>query len=342
MRRGNDPIVRDRMAQSSERSGTLLRVSNLKVYFQIMGGLFSRRASFLHAVDGVSFSVPSGSTFGLVGESGCGKTTAGLAIMRLINITEGRVKLGDLPVSELPGEQFRQLRSRMQIIFQDPYASLNPRTRAGRIVHEPLDLMRIGDPSEHEARVVELFLAVGLRPEHRFLFPHQFSGGQRQRIGIARALASRPHLIVCDEPVSALDVAIQAQILNLLRRLQGEFGLTYLFISHDMGVIQYMCDHVAVMYLGMIVEQAGRREFFRNPLHPYTLALLSAVPSTDLRVKSLSDRTKLQGDMPSPIDPTEGCRFFSRCPCAIDICREQTPVLREVDSGHFVACHRVM
>ena len=324
-----------------ERDGVLLRVSGLQVHFEMKGGPFTRRRSYLHAVDGVSFSVQRGSTFGLVGESGCGKTTTGLAIMRLIRFTGGHVELGDLPVSELSGEQFRQLRRRMQIIFQDPYASLNPRIRAGRIVHEPLDLMRIGDPAEHDERVAELFRSVGLRPEHRFLFPHQFSGGQRQRIGIARALASWPDLIVCDEPVSALDVAIQAQILNLLRRLQGEFGLTYLFISHDMGVIQHMCDHVAVMYLGMIVEQAERGEFFRNPLHPYTLALFSAVPSLDLRVKSLAGRIKLQGDMPSPIDPPPGCRFFSRCPSAIDVCREQTPALREVSAGHLVACHRV-
>jgi len=251
------------------------------------------------------------------------------------------VELGDLAVSELPGEQFRLLRKRMQIIFQDPYASLNPRIRAGRIVHEPLDLMRIGEHARHDAMVAELFQNVGLRPEHRFLFPHQFSGGQRQRIGIARALASQPDLIVCDEPVSALDVAIQAQILNLLRRLQQELGLTYLFISHDMGVIQYMCDHVAVMYLGMIVEQAPRREFFRNPLHPYTLALLSAVPSTDLSVKNLAGRIKLSGDMPSPIDPQPGCRFSSRCSLSTDRCLEQTPRLLEVEPGHLVACHRI-
>jgi peptide/nickel transport system ATP-binding protein len=228
----------------------------------------------------------------------------------------------------------------MQIIFQDPYSSLNPRTRAGGIVREPLDLMDIGEPAERDERVAEIFKNVGLRPEQQALFPHQFSGGQRQRIGVARALATNPDLIVCDEPVSALDVAIQAQILNLLLKLQREFGLTYLFISHDLGVVQYVCDEIAVMYLGQIVEQADRLTLFKEPLHPYTHALLSAVPSADPALRGERDRVKLEGDPPSPIDPPPGCRFAARCPFAEPLCVEETPILRDL-GNHLVACHRV-
>ena len=318
---------------------TLLEVADLKVHFPIRKRPFET-PSKVHAVDGVTFDVARGTTFGLVGESGSGKTTTALAVMRLAPITDGSVRLGDVDIGGLDGEALRQQRRRMQIIFQDPYSSLNPRVRAGAIVREPLDLMNIGTPAERDARVAELFRHVGLRPEQRALFPHQFSGGQPQRIGIARALATQPDLIVCDEPVSALDVAIQAQILNLLRELQSTFGLTYLFISHDLGVVQYMCDEIAVMYLGQIVEQADRISLFKRPLHPYTWALLSAVPSAD-PARIGVERIRLQGDPPSPIDPAPGCRFAGRCPFAVDKCRAETPPLRTIQGEHRVACHLV-
>ena len=319
--------------------GVLLSVRDLAVHFSTgRRGPFGRPQT-VQAVDGISFDVERGATFGLVGESGSGKTTAALALMRLTAVRGGKVRLGETDLLALAGEGLRRERQRMQMIFQDPYSSLNPRVRAGAIVREPLDLMRIGAPAEREVRVAELFRLVGLRPEQRALFPHQFSGGQRQRIGIARALATRPELVVCDEPVSALDVAIQAQILNLLRRLQAEFGLTYVFISHDLGVVQYMCDEVAVMYLGRIVERAGRRQLFRTPLHPYTWALLSAVPSADPAFRRA--RVKLEGDPPSPIDPPPGCHFAGRCPFAEARCRERDPPLRTIRPGHHVACHLV-
>ncbi|MBT4042652.1 MAG: ATP-binding cassette domain-containing protein, partial [Rhodospirillaceae bacterium] len=267
--------------------------------------------------------------------------TTALAVMRLTHITDGSMYLGDTDLVELQGEALRQARARMQIIFQDPYSSLNPRVRAGAIVREPMDLMNIGAPGERDGRVAELFKKVGLRPEQQALFPHQFSGGQRQRIGVARALSTQPELVVCDEPVSALDVAIQAQILNLLRSLQEEFGLTYLFISHDLGVVQYMCDEIAVMYLGQIVEQADRISLFTEPLHPYTWALLSAVPSADPAVRDRADRVRLMGDPPSPIDPPPGCRFAGRCPFAEARCTAETPSLRPIRDGHAVACHLV-
>jgi len=332
------------LAQPSTDNATeaaLLRVRDLKVHFALRRrGLFGA-ASHVHAVDGVSFDVQRGSTFGLVGESGSGKTTTAMAVMRLVPITGGEIRLGDTDVVGLEGEALRLQRRQMQVIFQDPYSSLNPRVRAGNIVREAMDQLDVGEPEERDARVGELFRHVGLRPEQRALFPHQFSGGQRQRIGIARALATQPELIVCDEPVSALDVAIQAQILNLLRRLQEEFGLTYLFISHDLGVVQYMCDDVAVMYLGQIVEQADRISLFKTPLHPYTWALLSAVPSADPDVRRGRDRIRLSGDPPSPIDPPAGCRFASRCPFAEAQCHQVTPPLRPVREGHAVACHLV-
>ncbi len=319
----------------------LLRVEDLKVHFSQKRRHIFAQPSNVHAVDGVNFTVPRGRTFGLVGESGSGKTTTALAVMRLVHITSGRVTLDDLDIGALEGEELRRQRRHMQIIFQDPYSSLNPRVRAGDIVREPLDQLDVGDVNGREDRVAELFRHVGLRPEQRALFPHQFSGGQRQRIGIARALASQPDLIVCDEPVSALDVAIQAQILNLLRTLQDEFGLTYLFISHDLGVVQYMCDEIAVMYLGQIVEHADRISLFTEPLHPYTWALLSAVPSADPAIRDRSDRIRLQGDPPSPIDPPPGCRFANRCPFAEVRCTSETPPLRPIKDGHAVACHLV-
>jgi peptide/nickel transport system ATP-binding protein len=257
----------------------LLSVENLKVHFPLKRRGLSGPKSFVHAVDGIDLKITKGKTFGIVGESGSGKTTTALAVMRLVPITSGSITLGDFCLDQLQGEALRRARRHMQIIFQDPYSSLNPRVRAGAIVREPMDLMDVGEKSEREDRVVELFRQVGLRPERQALFPHQFSGGQRQRIGVARALASQPDLVVCDEPVSALDVAIQAQIINQLRRLQDELGLTYLFISHDLRVVQYICDEIAVMYLGKVVEQGDRISLFTEPLHPYTWALLSAVPS---------------------------------------------------------------
>lgn len=322
----------------------LLRVQDLKIHFRRRRKNPFGAKSLVHAVDGISFDIRRGTTFGLVGESGSGKTTTGLGIMRLAPITSGRVILDGDDITELKGEVLRLLRRRMQFIFQDPYSSLNPHMRTGAIVREPMDLLHVGAPDERDPRVAALFGQVGLRPEQQAYFPHQFSGGQRQRIGVARALASRPALVICDEPVSALDVAIQAQILNLLCRLQQEYNLTYLFISHDLGVVNYICDEIAVMYLGQIVEQADRIDLFRQPLHPYTWALLSAVPSAKPGEAKTRDRVRLQGDPPNPIDPPPGCRFVQRCPFAgedSEICSRQTPPLKEVFTGHKVACHRV-
>lgn len=318
-----------------------LRVRDLKVHFGGKKGLFGKGAKTVHAVDGVSFDVPSGTTFGIVGESGSGKSTTALAIMRLTHITDGSVQLGETMLSDLEGAALREKRSEFQIIFQDPYSSLDPRKRSGAIVREPLDLMNIGTREEREAKVAELFRQVGLRPEQRALFPHQFSGGQRQRLGLARALSTRPKLIVCDEPVSALDVAIQAQILNLMAGLQQELGLTYLFISHDLGVVQHICDTIAVMYLGQVVEQADRVSLFSKPLHPYTQALISAVPSVSNTKQDRRNRMRLKGDPPSPINLPKGCRFASRCPLVMPKCREAPPPLTEASSGHRVACFAV-
>ena len=323
-------------AESPDRGR--LTVTDLKVHFGGKKKLFARGATVVHAVDGVSFSVPAGKTFGVVGESGSGKTTTALAIMRLVPITHGRIVLGDTAISDLEKEELRAARRRFQIIFQDPYSSLDPRKRAGDIVREPLDLMQIGEPGSRDGMVAELFAQVGLRPEQRALFPHQFSGGQRQRIGLARALSTRPELIVCDEPVSALDVAIQAQILNLMAKLQRELGLTYLFISHDLGVVQHICDQIAVMYLGQIVEQADRVSLFTNPRHPYTKALLAAVPTVHGNKRDRRSRIRLKGDPPSPINLPQGCRFASRCPIAEARCRQTSPPLEDRGDGHRVSC----
>ena len=319
----------------------LLEVQDLKVHFRLPRRNILTPGGTVHAVDGISYGVRRGSTFGIVGESGSGKTTAALAAMRLVPITGGSIRLDGVEMTTLAGDALRETRRKIQIVFQDPYSSLNPRMRAGAIVREPMDLMDVGDPGERDGRVAELFRRVGLRPEQAALFPHQFSGGQRQRIGVARALATQPELIVCDEPVSALDVAIQAQILNLLRELQDGFGLTYLFISHDLGVVQHICDDIAVMYLGEIVEQSDRVSLFTLPLHPYTWALISAVPSARRREKGKDGRVRLQGDPPNPIDPPPGCRFAPRCPFAVDRCHSDKPVLREVREGHLVSCHLV-
>ena len=320
---------------------SLLSVQNLKVHFPLKRKFLIGKRSVVHAVDGVNLNIRRGTTFGIVGESGSGKTTTALAVMRLVPITAGTIDLNGIQIHQLENDDLRQVRQHMQIIFQDPYSSLNPRVRAGAIIREPMDLMNVGDVTERDNEVKRLMSAVGLRAEQRALFPHQFSGGQRQRIGVARALASRPDLVVCDEPVSALDVAVQAQVLNLLRRLQDEFGLTYLFISHDLGVVQYMCDEIAVMYLGQVVEYADRISLFTEPLHPYTWALLSAVPSADPAIRDRADRVRLLGDPPSAIDPPPGCRFASRCPFSQAICTQDTPPLRTVKSGHTVACHLV-
>lgn len=313
-----------------------LRVENLKVHFPMgQPGLFKPK-SILYAVDGVSFEIQRGKSLGLVGESGCGKTTCGLALLRLVEPTGGKVLLDDVDVVALNPGEMRALRRRMQIIFQDPYSALNPRQRAGSIVQVPLDIHNVGSPKERQERVTELFGMVGLSESQKSLYPHQFSGGQRQRICIARAIALNPDLIVCDEAVSALDVAIQAQILNLLSNLQSELNLTYLFISHDLAVVQHICDEIAVMYLGSIVEKTDRRQLFDNPLHPYTRALLSAVPS---RRASKKTRITLKGDIPSPVDRPSGCHFSSRCPHVQDICRMKKPPLKERHPGHWVACH---
>ena len=322
-------------------STPVLEVNDLKVHFPIGGGLIGKPKAWVRAVDGISFSVPRGTTFGIVGESGSGKSTTALAVMRLVKHTAGEILLDGEDIGRAEGETLRRARKRFQMVFQDPYASLNPRKRAGDAVREALQLMQAGAPDTFDARVAELFAQTGLRPEQQMLFPHQFSGGQRQRIVLARALAANPELVVCDEPVSALDVAIQAQILNLMQRLQRELGLTYLFISHDLGVIRHMCDHVAVMYLGVIVEQAARESLFSRPLHPYTLALWSAAPSFDPKARARGQRIRLQGDPPSPINIPSGCRFAGRCPFAQERCHQEVPLLREVLPGHRVACHRV-
>nr|WP_145552179.1 oligopeptide/dipeptide ABC transporter ATP-binding protein [Variovorax boronicumulans] len=320
---------------------TLLQVDDLRVHFpRPRNGLF-QPPEVVKAVDGVSFSVRRGSTLAVVGESGSGKTTTALAVMRLAPVTSGRMRLGDTDLAALSGEALRQARRRMQIVFQDPFSSLNPRQRAGAAVRAPLDLMQVGTPTEREARVAELFTQVGLRPEQQHLFPHQFSGGQRQRINIARALATNPELVVCDEPVSALDIAIRAQILNLLARLQKDLGLTFLFISHDMAVVEHICDDIAVMYLGQIVERAPRKTFFARPLHPYSVALMSAVPTVGGGRQRAARRIKLTGDPPSPINPPPGCRFAGRCPVAVPACAAELPPLREAAPGHWVRCIRV-
>lgn len=317
----------------------LLKVGNLCTYFRLPKPHLFAPAATVFAVDGISFEIGRGKTFGLVGESGCGKSTVALSVLRLVEPTSGTIRFDGLDLLALNPEEMRRLRSRMQIIFQDPYSSLNPRATAGEIVNAPLNIQQIGTPRERADRVAELFTLVGLRPEQRGAYPHQFSGGQRQRICIARALASSPDLIFCDEPVSALDVAIRAQILNLLSKLQRDFRLTYVFISHDMAVVQHICDEIAVMYLGKIVEIADRRTLFKEPFHPYTQALLSAVPTIDFEVKSSTKRIRLVGDPPSPMNPPSGCRFHTRCGRPEAVCRQGIPLLREISPGHFVACH---
>ena len=315
----------------------LLRIKNLKKYFPIRGGLFSREVARVHAVDDVSFDLLKGETLGLVGESGCGKSTTGRCILRLIEPTAGEVWFEDKNVTTLDKRSLRHLRRDMQIIFQDPYASLNPRMTVGSIIGEALVIHKLAKSKrEREERVVHLLETVGLSADHLRRYPHEFSGGQRQRIGIARALAVSPKLIVADEPVSALDVSIQAQVINLLEDLQKQFNLTYLFIAHDLSVVEHISTRVAVMYLGKIVEIAPAKELYTNPKHPYTEALLSAVPIPDPAVKR--KRILLEGDVPSPIKPPSGCRFHTRCPIRIPSCSENEQVLKEISPDHWVAC----
>lgn len=329
------------MPDAANETGALLQMRDVEVCFSLKrSGLFGK-PPLLRAVDGVSLSVRKGQTMGIVGESGSGKTTLALAIARLVQVTGGQIDMNGVDLLGLSGEALRNERHNMQFIFQDPYSSLNPRLRAEKIVREPLDRLIIGSTRSRDERVRELFEQVGLRRDQLRLFPHQFSGGQRQRIGIARAIASNPSLVICDEPVSALDVGVQAQILNLLRRLQEQLGLTYVFISHDLGVIQHMCDDVAVMYMGKIVEQADRESLFNDPKHPYTRALLAAVPSADPNRRNRERHITIVGDSPNPINLPPGCRFVSRCPLAEERCRVDMPQLEEVAQTHRVACHLV-
>ena len=320
-------------------SEALLQVENLVKHFPVGGGMFSGPTAVVRAVDDVSFSIRRGETVGLVGESGCGKTTTGRCILQLERPTRGQVMFEGRDLGALSETDLRPMRRRMQVIFQDPYASLNPRMTVGQILAEPLAVHGVvADRQARRDRVRDLLSRVGLLPQHADRYPHQLSGGQRQRVGIARALAVEPSLIVCDEPVSALDVSIQAQIINLLEDLQAEFGLTYLFIAHDLAVVRHISDRVAVMYLGKIVEIADRRELYDNPLHPYTKALLAAVPIPDPLLEAQRTHSVLIGEVPSPLNPPSGCVFHPRCPIAIDRCRAEVPPLREVTPGHWAAC----
>jgi len=315
----------------------VLEVRDLVKHYSVGGGFFGRGRKQLRAVDGVSFSIGQGETLGLVGESGCGKSTVGKAVLRLVEPTSGHISLEGEEITGLGSAALLDRRKRMQVIFQDPYSSLNPRMTAGEIVQEPLINFGIGSRTEQRDRVAMLFARVGLRPDQRANYPHEFSGGQRQRLGIARALALGPSVIIGDEPVSALDVSVQAQVINLMMDLQQEFGLSYLFVAHDLGVVEHISHRVAVMYLGKIVEIAARAALFETPRHPYTEALLAAVPVSHPRARR--SRTVLTGDVPSPINPPTGCRFHTRCPIAVARCRQEEPPLVVDASGHGVACH---
>ena len=330
------------MSSTNGTGEVLLEVKDLKMYFPVTAGIiFQRKVADVKAVDGVTFSIMKGETLGLVGESGCGKTTTGRAILQLYKPTQGNIIFEGRDLTQLSGSEMRAMRRKIQVIFQDPYGSLNPRMTCGDIVGEPLTVHKLTtNKGEYRDRVAELLEVVGLNPYMGDRYPHEFSGGQRQRIGIARALAVNPSFIVCDEPVSALDVSIQAQVINLLEDLQERFGLTYLFIAHDLSVVRHISDRVAVMYLGHIVELADRNELYENPLHPYTKALLSAVPIPDPAIEATRERIILTGDVPSPMNPPPGCVFHTRCPVMIDDCQLEMPELREVEPNHWVACIR--
>ncbi len=320
----------------------ILKVDNLVKHFPIFSNsLFRKQVGAVRAVDGISFDVRKGETLGLVGESGCGKSTAGRAILQLHRPTSGHVYFDGVDLVGIKGEPLRKLRRKMQMIFQDPYASLNPRMTIGEIIGEPLLVHNLASKTEAEDQVQALLKLVGLNPSFANRYPHEFSGGQRQRVGVARALSLNPSLIVCDEPISALDVSIQAQVVNLLEDLQHQFNLTYIFIAHDLSMVRHISTRVAVMYLGQIVELTDRDELYHNPLHPYAQALLSAVPIPDPEVEARRKRQILQGDVPSPVNPPSGCHFRTRCPLADKICADQTPSFREVQPDHFVACHMV-
>ena len=325
------------MADNVPKDDVLLEVEDLRKYFPVRGGVFGRKVGEVKAVDGISFSIKKGETLGLVGESGSGKSTAGRSLLRLIEPTSGQVRFNGQNVFELGKEELREMRRRMQIIFQDPYASLNPRMTVGSIVGEPFAIHKIAAGRDREERVEALLMRVGLSADHMRRYPHEFSGGQRQRIGIARALALHPEFIIGDEPVSALDVSIQAQVINLLEDLQQEMGLSYLIIAHDLSVVRHISHRIAVMYLGKLVEIADNEQLYNNPLHPYTEALLSAVPVPDPRMKK--ERIVLTGDIPSPINPPSGCVFHTRCPIVEDRCKTEVPKLRKLDDGRLLACH---
>jgi oligopeptide/dipeptide ABC transporter ATP-binding protein len=327
------------IAANSNGKKDLIEVKNLVKYFPIRGGLLQRVVAWVQAVDNVNFTIREGETLGLVGESGCGKTTVGRTMLRLVEPTDGSVLFDNQDIFKLQGRDLKNMRRNMQIIFQDPYASLDPRVPIGESVIEGLKIHGIGTSRERFEIGIEMLRKVGLEDYHARRYPHEFSGGQRQRIGIARALALRPKFIIADEPVSALDVSIQSQVLNILKDLQHEFNLTYLFIAHNLSVVEHISDRVAVMYLGKVVEMTSREELFRNPLHPYTQALMSAIPIPDPTIKR--ERIILQGDVPSPVNPPKGCRFHPRCPIAIDHCKVAEPQFKEVSLNHSVACWRV-
>ncbi|OMF61463.1 peptide ABC transporter ATP-binding protein [Paenibacillus sp. FSL R5-0490] len=325
------------MSATLTKEKEILQVRDLQQYFPIKGGVFGRTVNHVKAVDGVNFTIYEGETVSIVGESGCGKSTTGRAILRLDEPTGGEVIFQGTNLLSKSKREMRSIRKDLQVIFQDPFASLNPRRSVGQTLEEAMGILNVVPKADRRRRAVELLEQVGLKEEHIDRYPHEFSGGQRQRIGIARALAVEPKLIICDEAVSALDVSVQAQVLNLLKKLQKEYGLTYLFISHDLGVVRHISDRIIVMYLGKVVEIAEKKSLFNNPRHPYTQALLSAIPEPNRKKKK--ERIILKGDVPSPIDPPAGCRFHTRCPLATDLCRQSDPELKSLGEGHQAACH---